>query len=225
MAEAAGGGSGAQRSTSQTSCTSRVRWCTRTSSHWRRNPGSARKPRPSTASCCRRRGCAPRSGRPSGRHVLRRERARARGPHPRAPARQADRRVERRRLPARTRASRSRGTRSSGSHGRIARYGKGGRRRCSTTSRLPERCAASAFNAIVDRVASLSGNLPDCKGNAQLSPRLDQLSRWFPPVDHLDRALFVIAFNALGCIADPRFALPVAPAPVFFGGCALAGRG
>jgi hypothetical protein len=63
------------------------------------------------------------------------------------------------------------------------------------------------------------------QGNAQLSPRLDQLSRWFPPVDHLDRALFVIAFNVLGCIADPRFALPVAPAPVFFGGCALAGRG
>jgi hypothetical protein len=45
------------------------------------------------------------------------------------------------------------------------------------------------------------------------------------PVDHLDRALFVIAFNALGCIADPRFALPVAPASVFFGGCALVGRG
>jgi hypothetical protein len=52
-----------------------------------------------------------------------------------------------------------------------------------------------------------------------------QLSRWFPPVGHLDRALFVIAFNALGCIADPRFALPVAQASVFFGGCALAGRG
>jgi hypothetical protein len=80
------------------------------------------------------------------------------------------------------------------------------------------------FNAIVDRVASLSGNLPDCKGNAQLSLRLDQLSRWFPPADHLDRALFVIAFNVLGCFADPRFAVTVAPASVFFRACALAGR-
>jgi hypothetical protein len=41
---------------------------------------------------------------------------------------------------------------------------------------------------------------------------------------HLDRALFMIAFNALGCIADPRFAPPVAPASVFFGACPLVGR-
>jgi hypothetical protein len=34
----------------------------------------------------------------------------------------------------------------------------------------------------------------------------------------------MIAFNALGCIADPRFAPPVAPASVFFGACPLVGR-
>jgi hypothetical protein len=103
------------------------------------------------------------------------------------------------------------------------------------------------FDAIVNRVASLSGNLPDRKGNAQLSLRLDQLSRWFPRsivwivigaialVLRRPRgigalfavalaALFVIVFNALGLFADPRFALPVAPAFVFFGSCALVGR-
>jgi hypothetical protein len=36
-------------------------------------------------------------------------------------------------------------------------------------------------------------------------------------------ALFVITFNALGLFADPRFALPVAPAFVLFGSCALLG--
>jgi hypothetical protein len=34
----------------------------------------------------------------------------------------------------------------------------------------------------------------------------------------------VITFSALGCFADPRFALPVAPAFAFFGACALVGR-
>jgi hypothetical protein len=37
-------------------------------------------------------------------------------------------------------------------------------------------------------------------------------------------ALFVIVLNALGLFADPRFALPVAPAFVLFGSCALLGR-
>jgi hypothetical protein len=63
------------------------------------------------------------------------------------------------------------------------------------------------------------------KGNAQLSLRLDLIVALVSPVDPLERALFVIAFNALGCFADPRFALPVAPASVFFGACALVGRG
>src|SRR5262249_8146413 len=103
------------------------------------------------------------------------------------------------------------------------------------------------FNSIVNRAAALSANLPDRKGNAQLSLRLDQLSRWFPRsiiwivvgaiALALRRprgmpallalalaALFVIVFNALGLFADPRFALPVAPAFVFFGACALVGR-
>jgi hypothetical protein len=103
------------------------------------------------------------------------------------------------------------------------------------------------FDAVVNRVASLGNNLSDRKGNGQLSLRLDQLSRWFPRsiiwivvgaialVLRRPRgkaalftlalaALFVIVFNALGLFADPRFALPVAPAFVFFGACALVGR-
>jgi hypothetical protein len=36
-------------------------------------------------------------------------------------------------------------------------------------------------------------------------------------------AVLVIVLNALGLFADPRFALPVAPAFVFFGSCALLG--
>jgi Dolichyl-phosphate-mannose-protein mannosyltransferase len=103
------------------------------------------------------------------------------------------------------------------------------------------------FDAIVNRVDTLGGNLPDRKGNAQLSLRLDQLSRWFPRsiiwiavgaialVLRRPRgkaalftvalaAVVVIVFNALGLFADPRFALPVAPAFVFFGACALVGR-
>ena len=103
------------------------------------------------------------------------------------------------------------------------------------------------FDAIVRRAGSLSGNLPDRAGNAQLSLRLDQLSRWFPRsivwialgvVAFAVRrprgsrtlfalalaALFVIVFNALGLFADPRFALPVAPAFVLFGASMLLGR-
>jgi hypothetical protein len=37
-------------------------------------------------------------------------------------------------------------------------------------------------------------------------------------------ALLVIVLNALGLFADPRFALPVAPAFILFGSCALLGR-
>jgi hypothetical protein len=103
------------------------------------------------------------------------------------------------------------------------------------------------FDAIVGEVGSLTSHLPDRHPNAQLSLRLDQLSRWFPRsivwivvglvalVLRRPRgmrtlfalalaALFVIVFNALGLFADPRFALPIAPAFVFFGACALLGR-
>jgi hypothetical protein len=104
------------------------------------------------------------------------------------------------------------------------------------------------FDAIRGELDSLFNNLPHRTGNAQLSLRMDQLSRWFPRsiiwivvglialvlrrprgartlVALALAALFVIVFNALGLFADPRFALPVAPAFVFFGSCALLGRG
>src|SRR5207302_10427952 len=90
-------------------------------------------------------------------------------------------------------------------------------------------------------------HLPDRIGNAQLSLRLDQLSRWFPrPIIWIAlgliglalrrprgigillalaaAAMLVIVFNALGLFADPHFALPVAPAFVLFGACALVGN-
>jgi hypothetical protein len=103
------------------------------------------------------------------------------------------------------------------------------------------------FDAIRRELDSLFAKLPHRAGNAQLSLRLDQLSRWFPrsiiwiavgllalAVRRPQRArtlialaaaaLLVIVFNALGLFADPRFALPVAPAFVFFGSCMLLGR-
>src|SRR5439155_14800342 len=103
------------------------------------------------------------------------------------------------------------------------------------------------FNAIVRERDELFSALPGRKGNATLALRLNQLSRWFPRpilwiilglVALLWRrprgglalvtlslaALFVIVFNALGLFADPHFALPVAPAFVVFGACALVGR-
>jgi hypothetical protein len=103
------------------------------------------------------------------------------------------------------------------------------------------------FDAIKRDLDSLFAALPDRRGNATLSHRLDQLSRWFPRsiiwivigvVGLIWRrprgartlialalaAVLVIVFNALGLFADPRFALPVAPAFVLFGSCALLGR-
>jgi len=102
------------------------------------------------------------------------------------------------------------------------------------------------FDAIRRELDSLFAGLPNRRGNATLSHRLDQLSRWFPRsivwiaigilalllrrtreartlVALALAALFVIVFNALGLFADPRFALPVAPAFVLFGACALLG--
>ena len=102
------------------------------------------------------------------------------------------------------------------------------------------------FERIRRELDSLFANLPTRRGNASLSLRLDQLSRWYPRIilwlavgaiavvarrpRHTAllvalalAGLFVIVFNALGLFADPHFALPVAPAFVFFGSCALLG--
>ena len=104
------------------------------------------------------------------------------------------------------------------------------------------------FNQIGRELDDLFGALPDRSGNRELALRLNQASRWYPRiilwialglialVVRRPRgaktlvalalgALFVITFNALGLFADPRFALPVAPAFVLFGlGALLAPR-
>jgi len=103
------------------------------------------------------------------------------------------------------------------------------------------------FDDIQQRLDALFANLPSRTGNAQLALRLDQASRWYPRlllwialglVAFVVRrppgaavlfalataALGVIVLNALGLFFDPRFALPVAPAFVLFGSCALLGR-
>jgi hypothetical protein len=102
------------------------------------------------------------------------------------------------------------------------------------------------FDAIAHELRSLFGALPDRTGNAELALRLNQASRWYPRlilwialgvgallvrrprnartlVAIALAALFVIGFNALGLFADPRFALPVAPAFVLLGSGALLG--
>jgi hypothetical protein len=101
--------------------------------------------------------------------------------------------------------------------------------------------------AINRELDSLFAALPKRAPNSELALRLDQASRWYPRlilwiglglIALLFRrpretrtllaiplaALAVIALNALGLFADPHFALPVAPAFVFFGSCALLGR-
>jgi hypothetical protein len=103
------------------------------------------------------------------------------------------------------------------------------------------------FERIQRRLDGLFAALPSRTGNAQLALRLNQASRWYPrlilwialglialvvrrPQGALTlvaialAALSVIVLNALGLFADPRFALPVAPAFVLFGSCALLGR-
>ena len=100
----------------------------------------------------------------------------------------------------------------------------------------------------IDReLASLFAAFPNRAGSSELARRLNQASRWYPrPIIWIAlgllavllrrprgagtlatialAALVVIGLNALGLFADPRFALPVAPAFVFFGSCALLGR-
>jgi hypothetical protein len=102
------------------------------------------------------------------------------------------------------------------------------------------------FDAIDHELRGLFANLPDRQGNGQLALRMNQASRWYPrliiwilvglvallirrPVGTRTlvalalAALVVIVLNALGLFADPRFALPVAPAFVVLGSCALLG--
>jgi hypothetical protein len=102
------------------------------------------------------------------------------------------------------------------------------------------------FDQIVRERDLLFAALPDRHGDAQLSLRLDQLSRWFPrPIIWIVlgllgliwrrprgaatlvalglAAMLVIVFNALGLFADPHFALPVAPAFVLLAAGALLG--
>jgi hypothetical protein len=103
------------------------------------------------------------------------------------------------------------------------------------------------FDEIGSDLNGLFANLPHRTGNAWLALKMNQASRWFPRsvlwlllgivglairrpqgvrtlVAITLTALVVIALNALGLFADPRFALPFAPAFVFFGSCALLGR-
>jgi hypothetical protein len=103
------------------------------------------------------------------------------------------------------------------------------------------------FNAISRRLDGLFNNLPTRTGNAELALRLNQASRWFPRLilwialglialawrrprgagtltAIAVAALAVIVLNALGLFADPHFALPVAPAFLLFGSCALLAR-
>ena len=103
------------------------------------------------------------------------------------------------------------------------------------------------FDEINRELGELFDNLPSRTGNGDLALRLNQASRWYPRlliwivvgvIALLWRrpqgartlsalalaALLVIVLNALGLFADPRFALPVAPAFVLFGSCALLGR-
>ena len=103
------------------------------------------------------------------------------------------------------------------------------------------------FEQISRRLDGLFAALPTRTPNAQLLLRMNQASRWYPRlilwialgliavairrprgtatlIALALAALGIIVLNALGLFADPRFALPVAPAFVFFGSCALLGR-
>jgi hypothetical protein len=103
------------------------------------------------------------------------------------------------------------------------------------------------FNAISNELDSLFAGLPDRTGNGWLALRMNQASRWYPRlilwialgvialawrrpsgtrtlVAIALTAFVVIVLNALGLFADPRFVLPVAPAFILFGSCALLGK-
>jgi hypothetical protein len=103
------------------------------------------------------------------------------------------------------------------------------------------------FDQISRELDSLFADLPDRTGNSWLALRMNQASRWYPRlilwivvglialawrrprggrvlVGIALTAFTVTVLNALGLFADPRFALPVAPAFILFGSCALLGR-
>ena len=103
------------------------------------------------------------------------------------------------------------------------------------------------FDRIVRERDRLFAGLPDRGGNAQLSHRLDQLSRWYPRpwlwillgvaglawrrprgsrvlVALALAALATVVLNALGLFKDLHFILPVAPAFVLLGLGALLGE-
>jgi hypothetical protein len=103
------------------------------------------------------------------------------------------------------------------------------------------------FDSIGRERDSLFAALPDRRPNSWLALKLNQASRWYPRlilwialglgalvlrrpsgsrtlIALATAALLVIVLNALGLFADPRFALPVAPAFILFGSCALLGR-
>jgi Glycosyltransferase family 87/Dolichyl-phosphate-mannose-protein mannosyltransferase len=103
------------------------------------------------------------------------------------------------------------------------------------------------YDALHRRMGELAENLPSRRGNATLTHRLNQASRWFPPpilwlvlglVALAYRrlrggaalwlptlaGLAVIVLTALGLPAEPHYAVPVAPAFVLFAGGALVGR-
>jgi hypothetical protein len=103
------------------------------------------------------------------------------------------------------------------------------------------------FDDIAQELDNLFAALPGRSGNSWLAVKLNQASRWFPRlilwialglialvwrrpkgaptlIAISLAALAVIVLNALGLFADPRFALPVAPAFILFGSCALLGR-
>jgi Dolichyl-phosphate-mannose-protein mannosyltransferase len=103
------------------------------------------------------------------------------------------------------------------------------------------------FDSIRRELDSLFAALPDRRPNSWLALKLNQASRWYPRlilwialglgalllrrpsgsrtlIALATAAVLVIVLNALGLFADPRFALPVAPAFILFGSCALLGR-
>jgi len=102
------------------------------------------------------------------------------------------------------------------------------------------------FDEIQRRLRDLTSSFSDRRGNAQVSLRLNQLSRWFPrPIHWLVLGLIVlvlrrprelgllvalplaatlyVVLNALGLFTDLHFLLPVAPGFVLFGVGAILG--
>lgn len=102
------------------------------------------------------------------------------------------------------------------------------------------------YEALHRRMAALQAGLPDRQGNATITLRINQLSRWFlPPVLWIAlglvalvvrrpanvlplvapslAAFIVIALNALAIAGVPHYAVAVAPAFVLLGASALFG--